>query len=256
MAITAVQEPTVAVVDNATSATKAFASNVTSGNLILIGCSRYAAGGNTAFVAADCTKSAGTATIGTVTLDKQSNVASANPTQAGVWSVPVTGSGSLTIAVAGPAGSYFTMAIGEYSGTDVSGSRIDGTPSSNTATTGTNPVTSGTTTSTGDALFFGVAATDYADNTYTPTPGNSFTNIGVEGDGSAHQTGIIARRIVTGAATTGLSESLAGSGTLNGWAAVVVAYKVAGGGGGVTISFSVQPAPGAIGNLSTHFPRD
>lgn len=230
MAIAVVQEPAGISADAVTSVTKAFAGNVTNGNLIVVQVARGPNGANTALVAGDCTRSAGTATTGTVALDKQANVNSGGPCQAGIWSVPVTGTGSCTMQVAGPAGSYFALGIGEYSGTDVSASRVDGTPSGNTLVGSTSPATSGNTTSTGDALFCTCVAFDKSNNT-TATVGNSFVQIYEETNGSAHQTGESDRLVISGATTTQGSWTFS-TPSLSGWAAVVAAYKIAGGGGG------------------------
>lgn len=246
MTIAIVQEPAGVTAQSASNISKAFTVNVTAGNLIVVGCVRFDAGSNTAFVAGDCTKSAGTATIGTIALDRQANVGTSSAVQAGVWSVPVTGSGSLTIQVAGNAASYFVLAVGEYSGLDVSSSRVDGTPSGNTSLTPTSPATSGNITSTGDALFFAVVAID-SDNVNTASVvGNSFTVLAQAVNGSATVPGEVDRRIVTGAATTqGSWTWTTASG--RGWAAVVVAYKTAAGGGGGRTFFML---PGLDGHSS------
>lgn len=211
--------------DNATAVSKVFAGNVTSGNLITVGCSRFNGGANTAFVAGDCTKSAGTATVGTITLDKQANVNTTNPNQAGVWSVPVTGTGTCTMRVAGAAASYYALGIGEYSGTDVGASRVESS-NSNTATTNTTPATTGNGTSAGEALFFAALSVDDGSGNSLNTAGNSFTNIHSETNGTAHQCGAIARRIVVTGTTTQGSWTEETT-LLNGWACVVVVYKVA-----------------------------
>lgn len=223
MAIAVVQEPAGLFVNNNTVISLAFASDVTAGNLIVIGCGRYANGADTAFVAGDCTKSAGTATLGTITLDKQINVATTNPVQAGVWSVPVTGTGSLTMQVAGPTGSFFILAIGEYSGVDTSATRVDGSNGSS-ATTATSPAVTGAVSSTADALFFATLAADSANANLNPVVGNSFTEIFQSVDGTAHMTGEISRRVVASSTNTEGSWTITIT-NLNGWATALAVYK-------------------------------
>src|SRR5262245_54821447 len=72
---------------NSTTGSRAFGSNVTTGNKIFILAFRYADTSDDAFIAGDCAKSAGTATISAVSLVAEENV-SYNGTQfinAGIW---------------------------------------------------------------------------------------------------------------------------------------------------------------------------
>lgn len=229
MAVVAVQEPTGLSVDNATSASKAFSGNVTAGNLVIVQCWRYNGGANTAFLAANCTKTAGTATIGTITLDKQSNVGGSNPCQSGIWSVPITGTGSLTMAVAGAAGSFFGLTVGEYSGLDVSGTRVENTNAS-TATSATTPGVTGNAASANGGLLCACIAVDTSNATSAMVVGNSFTKLFQATDGSTHQVGESDRRILSSGVTTQGTWTIVTLGLL-GWAACIVAYKIAGGGG-------------------------
>lgn len=230
-AITTVQETTKAIADAASSVSKAFSSNVTSGNLVTVQCWRYDNGTDTAFIAGDCTKSAGTATLGAIALDKQANVNSTNPCQAGVWSAIVTGTGSLTMAVAAAAGSYLGMTAGEYAGSWDAG-RLEASNSS-TATSATSPGVTGNGAAAGEGLFIACIAADASgDNDILLTANNSFTNLDKEVDATSHQPGAGARRIATATTTQG-SWTIDTSG-LNGWAAALAVYKEAGGGGGFT----------------------
>jgi hypothetical protein len=238
--IAAVQEPTGVTADNTTTVSKAFTANVAVDDVVVITCRRLAGGTNTPFVAGDCTKIAGTATIGTITLDKQANANSSHPCQAGVWSVPVTGAGSLTMQVSGPASSYFNLTVGSYSGLDTSASRVEAT-NSGTAVVATTPANTGSATSASDALFVAVLASDQDDNAGF-TVGNSFTELYEQPDGTAHQTGESDRRIVTGGTTTQGTWTLA-TANGHGYAAVLVVYKKAPGGpaGGGNSVYTDQP---------------
>jgi hypothetical protein len=222
---TPVQEIATVTADGVTAITKAYTSNVATGNLLAITCGRFNAT-QVAFTAADCTLSAGTATLGTIALDAHAEATPTEAIEAGVWSAPVTAGGSATIRIAGSTGAYFELNVNEYSGADVSGTRVSGTPTAGSSNTGTSPATAGGVTTSGDSLFIGAVATDYAGTNLAPVAGNSFTLIGSSVNGSLHQTGASVRKIVTGASTDSLSVSLATT-SLNGWCACLVAYKAA-----------------------------
>jgi hypothetical protein len=220
-----VQEIATATADGVTAITKAYTSNVTAGNLLVITCGRFNAT-QVAFTAADCTMSAGTATLGTITLDTHAEATPTEAIESAVWSVPVLVGGSVTIRIAGSTGAYFELNINEYSSVDVSGTRVAGTPTSGSSNTGTSPATAAGVTTSSDSLFIGAVATDYAGTNLAPVAGNSFTLIGSSVNGTLHQTGASVRKIVTGASTDSLSVSLATT-SLNGWCACLVAYKAA-----------------------------
>lgn len=83
------------------SISKAFTSNVTIGNYIVVGgCAAHSASHD--FIAGDCTKASGTATIGTVRLAVQNGFTLTEVSldlEIGLWYAEVTGSGSLTMEV-------------------------------------------------------------------------------------------------------------------------------------------------------------
>jgi hypothetical protein len=222
---TPVQEIATVTADGVTAITKAYTSNVATGNLLAITCGRFNAT-QVAFTAADCTLSAGTATLGTIALDAHAEATPTEAIESGVWSAPVTAGGSATIRIAGSTGAYFELNVNEYSSVDVSGTRVAGTPTSGSSNTGTSPATAAGVTTSSDSLFIGAVATDYAGTNLAPAAGNSFTLIGSSVNGSLHQTGASVRKIVTGASTDSLSVSLATT-SLNGWCACLVAYKAA-----------------------------
>lgn len=218
--------------DNATSISLAFTGNVTAGNLLIIMADKYSPS-NDAFAAADCTKSAGTATIGTITLDVSQNVnASGSDYMAnGIWSVPVTGSGSCTIQVAGGvAGSYWIIGIVEVSGADTGASRLE---DSSTGTANSSAVSSGDGTSAGGAIFVGIHGV-YTGSTRTITPDAAFSAI-YEQEDVAHNIGAAEYRIVTTGTTDSASWSL-DSGHL--WMAAVVVYKES----GAAVTYAPPPA--------------
>jgi hypothetical protein len=223
--ITPVQEIATATADGVTAITKAYTSNVAAGNLLVITCGRFNAT-QVAFTAADCTMSAGTATLGTITLDAHAEATPTEAIESAVWSVPVLVGGSVTIRIAGSTGAYFELNVNEYSTIDVSGSRVSTPTSNSTNTAGVSPATAPSITTSDDSLFVGAVATDYGGTNLAPVAGNAFTLIGSSTNGSLHQTGASVRKIVTGGSTDSLSVSLA-TASLNGWCACLVAYKAA-----------------------------
>lgn len=223
------------IVDNAASASLAFAGNVTAGNLLLIYITKYTNAAD-AFVLGDLTKSAGTATLGTITMDveRQYNATGAEHISAVVYSVPVTGSGSCTFQISSIANSYFVMAVQEISGADIGAARVAGTNEANGASGAPD---SGNVTSTAGALFAGVLGT-YVVSSTTHTLDAAFTLIVESEDGSAHQSGSIGYRIV-GSGTTD-SASWTAPTTIP-WVAVLAVYKDAAAGGRTTKNTDPQP---------------
>ena len=142
--ITLTQGGGTSTADSATGS-RAYASNVTSGNKIIVCCFRFAGSDNNdPFVAGDCAKSAGTATIGAVALLAEENVAYTGTTfiNAGVWAADVTGTGSLTMTITGDAGNYWGVVgieINSDSGWDAG--YLEDTIINATATDDTNAAT-------------------------------------------------------------------------------------------------------------------
>lgn len=217
-------QATGAIGDAVTAIACAYPVNVTSGNLLVIMGAKFVTASD-AFVAGDVTKTAGTATIGTVTLDSQVNYDGGSGGAAyiasGVWSVPVTGTGSCTMQVGGAAaGSYMLIAINEYTGADVSGTRVEG-QNTGTGTTGA-PATGNATVTTG-GVFLGSLAT-YTTSATTHTVGADYTQIFESENGSLHMTGSFEDRIVS-STTTDAADWTAP--TTAQWCACVVTYKQA-----------------------------
>lgn len=226
MAIAHVQSGGTAT-DNATSASRATASNVTAGGLLVIEVTCYKGANNDPFVVGDISKSAGTATVGAFTLDIQRNF---NYTgsfymNTAIFSCLVTGTGTCTITVGGaPSGSYWNVVVGEFSG-NWDAARVEAT---NSAEATTGAPSSGDATSAGAALFIGGLTTNTAVST-THTQDAAFSLMDEEEDGSAHITGAGIYEIVGGGTTDAASWTAP---TTAEWAAVVAVYKEAAGGGG------------------------
>jgi hypothetical protein len=213
-------------ISNATSAPKAFAGNVTAGNLVVVLVTKWNST-HTAIVVGDVSKTAGTATLGVWQMDRTDYQQSGagNEMDTAIFSAPVTGTGSLTVAVAGAAGCYWLIAVNEYAGADVSASRVAGGNGGGDANNGTP--TTGTVASGMGAVFCGVLCTITGGAT-THTPGADYTQIYEAEDGASFQTGSSEDRIV-GVDTTDAADWLAP--TTVPWAASLAVYKEATGGG-------------------------
>lgn len=210
-------------VDGATTASRAFPSDVTVGNVVYFAAA--ASDSSHTFVAGDCTKSAGTATIGTVELLGQVNQDTGDGffIPSAVWAAKVTGTGSLTLQAGGlTSGAFWIGGSGEYNSDVGWPATLAGTPSSNgTATDSSTPATTGNATSTGAAVFVAVMGVGAPAAITIGAPGNSFSAVMEEEDGAAHMCGAIADRVVTTGTVTGGSWTLSSGTAWQGWAAVV-----------------------------------
>ena len=202
---------------NSTDITIAFPGDVTVGSLITIGTSAFSTDSSPSWIDADCTKSAGTATIGTCTVDAQGiNDLSGSYYLAGVFSALVTGSGSLTMQIHEPAdNTYWFAAINEYSGS-WDASRVEDT-STNTGSSASSAVT-GTASSVGAALF--VAQLMACPTTITAEA--AFSLIAEEESCSGQMSGSGIDQIVGGATTDEGEWSFTGT---DDYAAALVVYK-------------------------------
>lgn len=198
---------------SASSGSRVMASNITAGNLIVVvACAQK--GGIDPFVVGDVAQSAGTATVGTWSLDIAEEVDSAFDPHVGIFSTIVTGTGSATFTVTGVAGDYWVIAVGEYnSSTGWNSSRLEDTAS---ATGASDTPSSGDGTSAGVALFIGGTCLD---NAATITEDAAFALIDEEQNGEPEASAI--RRIVT----TGTTDAASWSVSADDWAAALAVYK-------------------------------
>ena len=128
-------------------------NNVTSGNTVLCGVGIY--GNGHTFSAAGLTKTAGSSTIGTITLDQSANGGTADVGVA-IYRIPITGGGTLTLSFDGEGDidiDFVIIGCAEFSG-------VHATPLSTTSTT----TGTGTSHSTGS-----VATTDVGVMMYVAT---------------------------------------------------------------------------------------
>ncbi len=218
MTITRVQAPTGVNADSASSVSLAFGSNITNGNRIVVMLARYSPTADTP-VAGDCTKSAGTATIGAFTLDdvQDINTTGTEHIYTAIWSASVTGTGSCTIDVALASFNYANLEIAEYN-SDVGAITLE----DHIGTTGTTGAAdTGNRTSVGKAVFIGVL--NYVSTgAITITPDAAFSQLYEEENGATHNTGSMIERIVASGTTDSASWT---SPTNNKWAASLAVYK-------------------------------
>lgn len=224
--------------NNATSVSNAADINVTAGQLLVIWGMKYSPTADP-FVAGDCTKLSGTATIDTPTLDRLDGGVYGGVTcsYAAVWSCIVTGSGTLRMQVGGALNNSFMNIATEAFNSAAStwdSSRVEAVNSAFQATDNQTPAASGNVTSVGGALFVGGLSLASA-SAMTITPDGAFTQVYEEENGAVSNTGSAIYRIVTGGTTDQAEWTVPTTGNF-GWAAVAVVYKEVGGGGGVTLS--------------------
>lgn len=206
-----------------TSVAKAFSSNVAVGNLITVTGSRFTPSLDD-FVAGDCTQSAGTATLGTITLDKviNRNTSGSNYLVTGTWSAVVTGAGSLTMQVGnGVAGSAHNIGIVEAHSDATTSFAVEATASGSSAAP-PDPST-GNATSAGAALFI-AGTTISASNVISITEDAGYNLVYEENNGALHLNSSAIYQIV-GSGTTDNAGWTTGVNPITNWAATLVVYK-------------------------------
>lgn len=208
-----------------------FPGDVTAGNLVVILAGGYQVGGITV---GDVTKTGGTATIGTVTLDRDYTNGDFD---SAVLSVPVTGTGTLTITYnSGNTTQGVCLSAVEYTGADVSGTRLEDSDQGSGASGA--PATANMT-SAGAAVFVGMVTTD-TPGTVTHTPGGDYTQIAEYEAGATGFTYNSCDRIVGSGTTDAVDWSAP---TTVPWTAVGAVYKAvvaAGGRNPVSMGFELR----------------
>lgn len=203
-----------------TSVTCAYPNNVAVGSLLTIVVGSMAASSPHTVSASSLTKSAGTATIGTITLDRSEQwlYVGVYPMTLSIFSCLVTGAGSLTMQFAGmPSGSAAFVAIDEYTGSFDSG-RVEAVASSNGSSTAPS---AGNATSAGAALFVG-GTVFFVGATSNPTEDGAFTLIAERSADAGNLGASAIARIVTSGTTDAAAWTLSASG---GWSAGAVVYR-------------------------------
>lgn len=203
---------------------RAFPSAVSAGSLVVVVGFRYEPASD-AYLAGDCTQSAGTATITAPLLHAQVNMEQPGHgwAQAGIWTALVTAGGSLTMQVGGgTTGGYPSIATHEFTGA-FDGTRHEAAATNFTATNNTNPAHSNDATSAGHALFLGGLALN-STSPQTITPEAAFTQIYENEAGNTSQAGSAIFRIVSGG-TTDRAEWTVPTVDNLGWAAAVAVIR-------------------------------
>jgi len=103
------------VSDGTTPASRAYTmpQSVTSGNNVIVLCAT--ASGTMTYTAGMLAKTGGTATVGTIVLDGGTNATSPNLLGLGIYRVPITGSGTLTLTFTPTSSRYSSVSAAEFS---------------------------------------------------------------------------------------------------------------------------------------------
>jgi hypothetical protein len=175
-------------------------------------------GVNYTWLAGNCTKSSGTATIETPSLARQQPNAS-GPCAVAVWTAKVTATGTVTMQITGAGSTQYYMAVDAFSGNfDTGANRTEATNSSTGSSTAES---SGSATSVGAALFLGGFA-EFLNGSTTHTAGGTYTLSNEEGNGASFMTGALEFSIVSTGTSKVADATIANSAQ---WTAVVAVLK-------------------------------
>lgn len=170
-----------ALADSAGTAAISADFNVTAGNLLIVAVTRYTNNTNDPVVVGDLAKTGGTSTIGTIALDSKANDAS-NPNDfidSAIFSIPCTGSGSLTFTYTGNASEFYFLSFQEWTG-------LQTTLSAQASANGSSVApASGTISPSGEGLVIGCMASNSV-VAVTVTEGSQYALIAEEENGAAH----------------------------------------------------------------------
>jgi hypothetical protein len=208
---------------NASSLAITFDSEVTNGKLVVVAVAGNVAAEDVTYTAGMLTKTAGTSTIGTVALDITiGRAAGSDDNNVAIYSIPVTGTGTLTLTFnkgTGGSSNFLILVGAEVTSVDVSGTRVNATASdnNNSDTAGA----SGNVATGGAGIIFGMLAPGPPFGTITAAQDGSFTLIDeMEDDAQLNYSFIY--RSVTGDTTDSADVTW---GTSCDWIACAVAYK-------------------------------
>ena len=232
--------------DDTTNSTHAFGSNVSVGNKILVASFRYAGTNSATYVSGDCTKSAGTATLGTITLRAAITVAYETGfyLKVGIWEAEVTGSGSLTMQISGSGGSYWgTAGIELATSTSWEAGFVEDTATNSTSSDNTSAST-GAMQSAGAAIYIGVMSVSNNGGTVSITPGTingvTPTTVLEQENEDVNGIGSVVYALQTGATDDDVAWTL---GNNLGWAAAGIVIKDEAGGGGFQSAWAINSNP-------------
>jgi hypothetical protein len=224
--------------NNTTSVALSADISVTAGQMIVVCGMKYTPGGSDSFAAGDCSKSSGTATIGTVSQDVQTFAEDTPGSLAymasAIWSAIVTASGTLRMQITdATSGAYILIGVEAFnpgSGRQWGSSRVEDTASANITANNTTPSVSGDVDTAGEAVIVGAMQVN-SSAAATLTPDAAFTTI-YENETSTDDNGACAYRIVSTATTDQAEWAISSGGSWSGSAICAVAYKTESSGGG------------------------
>ena len=209
---------------SSTSVVVSAPANVTAGNLLVVLVETATPINNEPPAAGGLTKTAGTATLGTISLD---SVATQDVTPWGyihsaIYSIKITGSGSLTLTMeVAQTGSWLDATLSEYSASNgwnaTAANRLE---DSNTGSGESTSPATGSATSAGGALFAGSLNTDFATTT-TITENGSWSLLDELEDPTTYQTFSAIDRIVSTGTSSTASWTL---GTSRQWSCALAVY--------------------------------
>lgn len=188
---------------------------VTAGDSVLIGVVGINVSGGLSFTAAGVTQTAGTATIGTVSMDQHDDGPSAATLADAIFRVPITGSGSITLQVAGSATAY--LIAGAITVHNLNATPFD-TGGSATGTSAVQSTGTITTSALGIIVFTG---TELAGVDFTRTGSDTPFVFNID-TGSTDFTGCVQFRITSSNSNTLTDTTGAIS---NAWQVAWAAYK-------------------------------
>ena len=210
MAIAFVQGTGVQSAGSVAYVEKAFASEVVSGNFVVVASSSYL------IKTLTVTRSAGAATVGTVTADKRKDQGDS----VGIDSCAITGAGTLTMRTTSGSSAYLVIAISEFSGVN-NAAAVDDSNSSGSGSGGTDVHTGTIGTTAGDVL---VGTCAYQADATTITEDATWTVIFEDETADSQDISMIYKLATSGDP----GWTLGGKRT---WASCGVSYKVAEAGG-------------------------
>lgn len=159
-----VQTPTAFVAGNVSTGAKAFASDVTSGNTLIVAEVNGRSGGP--YSISSIAKTAGTATIGSFTAAGSGQTSTTRKCE--IWTAPITGSGSLTLTVTMSGSTDLSFSESEFTG--IASTPLDGT--SGAAATSTTASCLVTTTNPNNVL---IGIMGQGESSTPLTSGSGFT---------------------------------------------------------------------------------
>ena len=201
-----------------------FPGNVTAGNTVIIALSHFS---STASEISGITVS-GTAAVKDISkTDGTGNFAQ-------VWRASNCAGGSATIAVTFVgSGNFINFSAEEWD--NISSSPLDQTGTGGATSSAAPSVTSAGATTQADEVVYAVF-TDYVGTSWTSsTPPSGYTETYEETNGTAHEAGSAAYRVI---ASTGSQTATFATGSSMSWISAMATYKLTGGGGGATPTIS------------------